>query len=446
MNRRTFVSMAVAGSIAMASRLGRSENTTHNGPGGEKPETVDELYPRWQKLDTAIRGWWDNDLRRADEEAVRKDPDKTLLFLPHPYSSAGGSEAAFPEMYGWDTQFINLALLAHGRAEIVRGHILNQLFMIDRYGMVLNGNRTYYLTRSQPPLWAWSVENFLAAKKDEDLALKAYGSLQREYNGYWNAPPHLTPTGLATCYDSGDAGMASSLAAECESGLDFTPIFDGDIRRCVPIHINACLVRYAQVQSSLARQLGWPEKAAHWDKQAQERARRINDLCWNEKAGFYFEYDFIRQKQLPFYSLNPYWLLWTGAASKEQAARVASQIGRFEYPFGLSFTDKDYPSPHPEYKVNEWAYPEAWPPLQVIVALGLQRYGFREEARRVTRTYLRNLVDTWEKTGQTWERYNAVAGGHDCPVERTPSAPLHGWSSASAVVLGRLLFGEKAGS
>jgi alpha,alpha-trehalase len=441
MDRRTFVGMGIAGSIAMASGFSRSESSASGSSAVVNPENTDELYPRWQKLDTTIRGWWDGDLHRADEEAIRKDSEKTLLFLPHPYCSAGGSEAAFPEMYGWDTQFMNLALLAHGRTDIVKDHILNHLFMIDRYGMVLNGNRTYYLTRSQPPLWAWSVENYLAVKKDEDLALHAYASLQREYNHYWNAPPHLTPTGLATCYDTGDPGMTPQLASECEAGLDFTPIFDGDIRHCVPIHMNACLVRYARVLGSLAGQLGLPDRVADWKKQADERARRINEFCWNEKEGFYFEYDFIRKKQLPFYSLNPYWLLWTGVASKEQAARVASQIARFEHPSGLTFTDKDYPSPHPAYKVNEWAYPEAWPPQQIIVAQGLELYGFREEARRITRSYLGNLVDTYEKTGLTWERYNAVAGGHDCPVERTPSAPLHGWSSASAVVLGQLVFG-----
>ncbi len=400
----------------------------------------EDLYGRWLKLDRTIQGWWDNDMRQADEKAILESGDKTLLFLPHPYSSAGGSEDAFAEMYGWDTQFINLALLAHGRTRTVRQHILNHLFMIDRFGMVLNGNRTYYQERSQPPLLAWSVKNYLAAVDDNDLALRAYAGLEREYTDFWCKPPHQTPTGLATCNDLKSPDYRAELTSECEAGLDFTPIFGGDVRRCVPIHINAALVVYAEVLGSLADRMGWAKQAAEWQRQARERSRLINEFCWDEKQGFYFEYDYVSRKQVPCYSLNAYWLLWAGVASKEQAARVVEQLKRFEQPAGLSFTDRDYPSPHPEWKVLEWAYPEAWPPLQIIVAQGLERYGFQDKAQEVGHRYLTNVVRTWEQTGQLWERYNAVSGGHDVPIERTPSAPLHGWSSAAAVVLGRMSF------
>jgi alpha,alpha-trehalase len=55
-------------------------------------------------------------------------------------------------MFGWDNFFINCGMLAHGRYDLVHGQLLNHLFMIMRHGMVLNANRTYFLTRSQPPL------------------------------------------------------------------------------------------------------------------------------------------------------------------------------------------------------------------------------------------------------------------------------------------------------
>jgi alpha,alpha-trehalase len=401
----------------------------------------DDLAARWRKLDAVIRESWDADLRKADEDAVRRDEAKTLLFLPHPYSSAGGSHAAFPEMYGWDTQFINMALLAHGRREIVRDHIRNQLFMIDRHGMVLNGNRTFYLTRSQPPLLAWSVERYLATKADDALALRAYPSLEREYLGYWGADHHRTPTGLTTCRDLGDPSLRPELAAEAESGLDFTPIFGGDIRRCVPIHVNACLVRYAGVLAQLAELLDWPDQTARWLQDAKDRSRRINELCWDEKEGYYFEYDFERKARLPHFSVMPLWLLWAGVASAEQAERVRAHLPRFDQPHGLSVTAEAYPSPHPEYKVNQWAYPAAWPPLLIIAVEGLDRYGFTADAERLARRFLTNQVATWEATGVTWERYDAVKGGKDCPVERYASVPLHGWSSAAAVLLGRRIFG-----
>jgi alpha,alpha-trehalase len=431
-NRRSFISMAAASAIALSSSKGF----------GEGSQTQDPLYPRWKKLDDAIRTWWDGDLHRADEEAIRNDPKKTLIFLPFPYSSAGGSESKFPELYGWDTQFINLALLEHDRPDIVRWHILDQLTMIDRFGRVLNGNRTFYLGRGQPPMLPWSVKNYLAKHWDEELAIRVYPSLENEYRNYWEGAEHQTPIGLSTCRDLGsNDGLHGAEAAECEAGLDFTPIFGGDVRRCVPIHVNASLVIYAQTMAMLADRYGWKDKAASWRKEADERSHRINQYCWDEKQGFYFEYDYIAKKQLPCYSLNGFWPLWAGIASKEQAQRVVDHLKMFDKPYGLTFTDKDYPNPHPRFAALEWAYPEVWPPQQIIVALGLERYGFQSQAKEVSRRYLDNVVTTWEKTGLTWERYNGVEGGHIVPLERAQPAPLHGFSSAAAVVVGRVVFG-----
>src|SRR5208283_3493059 len=245
MNRRTFVSMAVAGTVAMAAKLDRSEAAMLAGAWCQNAGKEDNLKARWLKLDNAMRSWWDGDLELADEEGIRRDatlspptpagsnvpwshsPPKTLIFLPFPYSSGGGSVGSFPEMYGWDVHFINLGLIAHGRTDIVRWNILDQLFMIERFGKVLNGNRTFYKTRGQPPLLAMSVDKYLEVKKDDDeLALLAYPLLERDFREYWNAPSHLTPIGLSTCRDGGTGSDSDlELASEAESGLDYTPIF-----------------------------------------------------------------------------------------------------------------------------------------------------------------------------------------------------------------------------
>jgi alpha,alpha-trehalase len=85
-------------------------------------------------------------------------------------------------------------------------------------------------------------------------------------------------------------------------------------------------------------------------------------------------------------------------------------------------------------------YPEAWPPQQIIAAMALQRHGYQTQARDVSRRYIGNVVTTWEKTGLLWERYNGVDGGHLVPLERHEFRPLHGFTSASAVVVGRIAF------
>ncbi len=433
-------------------------------------ETMDNgkevVRKRWQEIDSLISNLWDGDLHRAQEQELRDPainsiwyideehrkkeatPDEegkpTLLFLPYPYVSGGGSESAFPEMYCWDTHFINLALITHGRFDLVRNHIFNQLFMIERFGMVPNGNRTYYLTRSQTPLLAESVKRYHLAHKDIDILTMAYPLLKKEYQTYWSAPHHTTPTGLATHRDLGDTRLRPELAAEAES-LDFTACFDGDIRKCNPIQLNCALVKYASALEWLALELGWDDEARVWGMMAETRAEKIRELNWDAKERFYFEYQYEKGVRLPFWSLSAYWTLWAGVATKQQAAQLASELRRFEHPFGLAHTDVAYPSPHPEFDWVQWGYPCGWPPIHLMVVEGLDAYGYHNEAERIALKYLTLIMDQYDATGKFWEKYNVVEGNVTLPRERTPVVPMHGWTTASAVLLGRRLFHDFVG-
>jgi alpha,alpha-trehalase len=86
------------------------------------------------------------ELRRLPARATDAAPG--LLYLPRPYVVPGGR---FNEMYGWDSYFIEVGLLRDGELGLARGMVENFLYEIGHYGQVLNANRTYYLTRSQPP-------------------------------------------------------------------------------------------------------------------------------------------------------------------------------------------------------------------------------------------------------------------------------------------------------
>ena len=403
----------------------------------------DPLESRWRSLDERIRGWWDDDLHRADEDAVRDDPDGTLLYLPHPYSSAAGAHAAFPEMYGWDTYFINCGLLAHGRLDLVRNHVLNQIHQIEQYGFVPNGNRSFYLTRSQPPMLGESVYRYVAASNDLQTAARALPALQREYEHFWDAPPRLTPTGLATCHDTGDPRRRAALAAEAESGRDFTAIHGGDVRRCVPLNINSALVRYAKSVAAVADLLGHSDLGAVWRQRAEERARRVRHLCWSREASTFLQWDWVAQHHLPYRSLDALWPLWAGIATVDQAEAVADDLDRFLCPYGLAFTDVRYPSPHPEYDWLQWGYPSGWPPEQLIAVEALDAYRLHDRAIEVARRYLAAQIDLYDRTGQLWEKLDVTTGGLDLPTERYAVPPFHGWSSASVVILGRRLFGEE---
>ncbi|MBN1903021.1 hypothetical protein JW926_16985 [Candidatus Sumerlaeota bacterium] len=399
-----------------------------------------DLYQEWLKLDSEIQTWWDGDLHTAQEEDIRNDPQKTLLFLPFPYSSAGGSESAFPEMYGWDTFFINLGMLAHKRPELVRNHILNHLSMIERFGMVLNGNRAYYFTRSQPPLLAESVYRYGNYSLDQDILAKAYPLLKKEYEDYWNAPHHATLIGLSTNRDLGDRGLRPELSSEAETGLDFTACFEGDIRQCVPLLTNCALIRYAYSLAWIADNLGWREVSERWKREAERRSELIRTYCWNDEEGFFFEYNYVRREQIKVWTLCAYWTLWANVATPDQARRIADHLPKFEQEHGLSFTPEIYPSPHPEFSWLQWGYPSGWPPMHIIACEGLDRAGYTEDAKRIAGKFLNLKIRIHKETGHLWEKYNVAEGNLQFPHERYDVPPFHGWSSAAFAVLGRLLF------
>jgi len=137
-----------------------------------------------------------------------------LLYLENPYVVPGGR---FNEMYGWDSYFIILGLLRDGELDLARGMVENFFFEIQHYGMVLNANRTYYLTRSQPPFLTsmiMAIFNAERAKGREDLPwlAKAYPFAVKDYN-FWNRAPHLAGmTGLSRYYDFGQGPAPEVLA------------------------------------------------------------------------------------------------------------------------------------------------------------------------------------------------------------------------------------------
>jgi alpha,alpha-trehalase len=133
-----------------------------------------------------------------------------LLYLPNKYVVPGGR---FNEMYGWDSYFIIRGLLAAGRVELARDMVENFFFEVEHYGAMLNANRTYYLTRSQPPFMSSMVVEVYAAMKqqpenksvdDKAWLERAYTDLKKDYE-MWTREPHLAgQTGLSRYYDSGD--------------------------------------------------------------------------------------------------------------------------------------------------------------------------------------------------------------------------------------------------
>ncbi|HTB97908.1 MAG TPA: trehalase family glycosidase [Terracidiphilus sp.] len=139
-------------------------------------------------------------------------PAAGLLYLPNPYVVPGGR---FNEMYGWDSYFILLGLEADHHEALGKGIVDNFLFEIEHYGGVLNANRTYYLTRSQPPFLTSMIRavyenpaSFPATPSGRMQAREwlshAYSSAEKDYST-WIRPEHKAgTTGLARFFDYGN--------------------------------------------------------------------------------------------------------------------------------------------------------------------------------------------------------------------------------------------------
>ena len=96
-----------------------------------------------QKIYEYMGNNWESCLRenRADED--------TLIGVPYPYTVP--SPERFNEIYYWDTYFTNIGLLKDNKALLAKHNTDDILFLVNRYGFMPNGNRTFFLNRSQPP-------------------------------------------------------------------------------------------------------------------------------------------------------------------------------------------------------------------------------------------------------------------------------------------------------
>jgi alpha,alpha-trehalase len=155
--------------------------------------------------------------RPGQIDTAKLDP-QGLLYLEHEYVVPGGR---FNEMYGWDSYFIVRGLVRDGRIELAKGMIENFLFEIEHYGTILNANRSYYLSRSQPPFLTSMILSVYEAEKaagheDRKWLERAYGYAGKDYEMWISAPHTADGTGLSRYYDFGNVPAPESLKDETD--------------------------------------------------------------------------------------------------------------------------------------------------------------------------------------------------------------------------------------
>ena len=378
-----------------------------------------------------IRGYWKN------LERYHPKDDKTLLGLPNPYlvpAYEEGSAFDFNEMYYWDSYFMAQGLLDKEHKKLILGILENLIYMQKRFRIIPNASRTYLMGRSQPPfLTSFIFDVYDSYNMSLDWLKTAMDCALNEYETVWTgvSKPNERKVykNLSRYYD---INYLHDLA-EAESGWDMTPRFDRKALNYLPIDLNSLLYKYELDFAKLAKLLKNSKEEQLWLKRASLRKNTVNELMWNKTRGFYFDYDFKRQKRGNVSSLAGFYPMWAGLASDEQASKMVKYLTRFEEAGGLATTDSqnlNVKNIVPGAMPTQWAHPNGWAPLHFIVIKGLENYGYHQKAKALAHKWLRTNLDWFNHHGVFLEKYNVV------DISKPPAKGLYpcqvgfGWTNA----------------
>ncbi len=364
----------------------------------------------------------------------------SLIALPYTYIVPGGR---FNEQFYWDTYFIMLGLASSGKWARIEDMMKNYAHLIRTYGYIPTANRTYLLSRSQPPFFSHMVR-LLASHKGKGVTRRALPYLLAEYrfwmrgkskldqtehrayrrvvempngallNRYYDNKTTPRPESLRedieTAEQSGrkdNSRLYLHLRAAAESGWDFSSrwfIDPADIRTIhtadiIPVDLNSLLYHLElTIADGYAASFNLV-KARQFRQKAKARQRAIDEYCWDEKAGFYKDYNFHHSKHTAVPSLAGVFPLFVGLASQAQADAVANVLRKdFLRPGGLITTNID--------NGQQWDAPNGWAPLQWAAIEGLRAYGHHDLAHEIASRWLRLNEKVYAASGKFVEKYN----------------------------------------
>jgi alpha,alpha-trehalase len=368
----------------------------------------------------------------------------SLIALPYPYITPGGR---FSEQYYWDSFFIMLGLAQDNRWDMVENMIKNITYMIDRFGFVPTANRTYYLSRSQPPFFSQMIKmlaqhvgkNIMSEylpyllieyqfwmKGEEMLSqdAKAYAHIARMPDGtvlnrYYDSQVTPRPESFVSDTSATDgmneikaSKLYQSLRAAAESGWDFSSRwFDDphDIRTIrtadvVPIDLNCLLYQLEGIIADaydLNDQLSLAKKFRNL---SEVRAQALQKYCWDEKQSFFVDFDLQNGRKRTNLTLASIFPLYAKIATNEQAKKVALHLKNdFLKKGGLVTTLVN--------NGQQWDSPNGWAPLQWVAIEGLRNYGYNNLAKIIKNRWVKTNLNLLDKKGKLVEKYNVEDPG-----------------------------------
>ena len=401
-----------------------------------------------------IDGLW-NALTRA---TVSAPPYSSLLALPHPYVVPGGR---FREIYYWDSYFTMLGLVESGRQDLVQDMVLDFAYMIDTFGHVPNGARTYYLSRSQPPVFFAMVG--LLSPDDPSRAYAQYLPQLRAEYAYWMEGAQdlrrerahrrvvALPDGavLNRYWDDADTPRDESyredvelargsgrparqlyreIRAGAESGWDFSSRWfaDGrtlatiDTTEIIPVDLNGLLYGLENAIRLGCRRSGDEVCAKDFARRADARRHAVDRYLWNRRSGAYLDYRWTRGVRVPRLSAATLYPLFTGLASKQQAAAVAKTVAAHLLETGgIATTQQD--------TGQQWDAPNGWAPLQWVAVSGLRGYGELHLAEEVACRWIATVGGAYRRSGKLLEKYDVSGTGRAGVAWRRRRISPAGW-------------------
>lgn len=364
----------------------------------------------------------------------------TLIALPQPSIVPGGR---FREIFYWDTYFTMLGLQVAGLIDKVEAMVDNFAYLINTFGLIPNGNRSYFLTRSQPPFFSHMVE-LLAQQKGESVFVKYLPQLTAEYKFWLNGSDLLTPEDpaqehtvlvnnnhiLNRYWDELNTPRVEGYAADlkthaaasadpsdhyrhvrgaCESGWDFSGRWFKDglhiqsIYTCelLPVDLNSLLWHLEQTLAKAYLLDDKPETASNYEQHAAKRKIAIEILLWNSNEQVYTDYDFVQKKSSGAVTMAMAYPLFCGIASQEHADMVLDRMEKdFLHTGGLVTTLVE--------TGQQWDAPNGWAPLQWIGYKAAINYKRESLANKIAQNWMQNVEHVFATTGKLMEKYNVI--------------------------------------
>ena len=430
-----------------------------------RPAGVDVRSDPTRTLEEHATALWPALTRSAD----REDPRSSLIPLPNGYVVPGGR---FREVYYWDSYFTMLGLVESGRVDLVRGMLDNFAHLVRTVGHIPNGNRTYYLGRSQPPYFAAMV-GLYARATDTSQALRYLEPLEAEHrfwmdgaarvapgeahrrvvrlangallNRYWDDIPAPRPESYREDEALGrrvDAGarerLFRNLRAGAESGWDYSSRWMRDpaslltleVIDLAPVDLNALLYNAERTIAALRRarnQGGDAEVAARFEGLAEARRRALLDAAWDPAAGYFFDVRWQSgQRVTDRPTLAAAALLYFGLATEPQARAVAGVLERDFLRAGGFVTTLISSG-------QQWDAPNGWPPLQWLAVEGVRRYGHNALADSARDRWMAVNRRVYRTTGKMTEKYDVVDPNRPAGGGEYPTQDGFGWTNGVAL-------------